>query len=60
MIDDIIEMIFKEARGRKNQDLDLALMRVLFEVTDKVCNAIKTVKVEKIKSTRLKFRRKEG
>lgn len=60
MIDDIVEMIYKEARGRRDQDLDLALMMVLMEVTDKVLDAIKTVKVEKIKSTRLKFRRKEG
>ena len=50
MLDDIIEMIFKEARGRKDQDLDLALMMVLFEVTDRICDAIKQVKVEKIKS----------
>jgi len=59
MIDEIVEMIFKEARGRKDESLDLALMMVLFEVTDRICDAIKEVKVEKIKSIRLKARRKE-
>ena len=60
MIIDIADMIYKEARGRRDQDLDLALMMVLMEVTDKVLDAIKTVKVDNIKSTRLKFRRKKG
>jgi len=58
-IDAIVEMIFKEARGRKDESFDLALMMLLFEVTDRICDAIKTVKVEKIKNLSPKVRMKE-
>lgn len=57
MIDEIFEMIMKEARTRKGATLELQIMLVLFEVQEKVCGAIKTLKVDRIKSTRLKFRR---
>jgi len=59
MIDEIFEMIMKEARSRKSQSLEVQMMMVLFEVTEKVCGAIQTLKVDRIKSTRLTFRRKE-
>ena len=59
MIAKIAQMIIKEAKERTDQDLDVAMMMVLFEVTDMVCDAIKTTKVEKIKNIRLKFKRKE-
>jgi len=59
MIEEIFEMIMKEARTRKGESLELDMMMVLLEVTDKVCNAIKTLKVDRIKTTRLTFRRKE-
>jgi len=59
MIEEIFEMIMKEARSRKGQNLDVDIMMVMFEVIDKVCDTWKTLKVEDIKSTRLKFRRKE-
>ena len=58
MIQEIFEMIMKEARSRKGESLEVQMMMVLFEVTDKVCGAIKSLKVDRIKSTRLTFRRK--
>ena len=57
MIDEIFEMIMKEARSRKGQDLQTAMMMVMFEVQDKVSAAINSITVERIKSTRLTFRR---
>lgn len=57
MIDQIFEMLMKEARSRKGLSLEVHMMMVLFELTDKVCNTWKTIRVEDIKSTRLKFRR---
>ncbi|MBA7495642.1 hypothetical protein ES702_06231 [subsurface metagenome] len=59
MIDEIFEMMMKEARSRRGDSLTMDIMMVLFELTDKTCDAIRTIKVEDIKSTRLKFRRKE-
>ena len=58
MIDEIFEMLMKEARSRKGQNLEVDMMMVLFEVTDKVCSALKCLQVEDIKTTRLKFRRR--
>lgn len=59
MIEEIFEMIMKEARSRKGANLELDIMMVLLELTDKVCGAISSLKVDRIKSTRLTVRRKE-
>ena len=59
MIDEIFEMIMKEARSRKGPSLETDIMMVLFELSDKVCDVIQTIKVDKIKRTRLTFRRKQ-
>jgi len=60
MIDEIFEMIMKEARTRKGETPELQVLLVLLEVQEKVCGAIKTLKVDRIKSTRLKFRRTDS
>lgn len=39
MIDDIFEMIMKEARDRPGKDLARKIIMVLLEVTDKVTSA---------------------
>ncbi|MBA7603966.1 hypothetical protein ES703_11084 [subsurface metagenome] len=59
MIEQIFEMICQEARSRKGQSLEIDMMMVLFEITEKVTNTILSLKVDRIKSTRLKFRRKD-
>jgi len=57
MIEEIFEMIMKEARSRKGLSLELNIMMVHFELLDKVCGAIKGLTVEDIRTVRLKFRR---
>lgn len=59
MIEEIFEMITKEARSRKGESLELQMLLVLLEVQEKVCGAIKTLKVDRIKSTTPEVRRKE-
>lgn len=59
MIDQIFDMIMTEARTRKDQTLQLSTLIVLLEVQEKVISAVHALQVEDIKSTRLKFRRKE-
>lgn len=60
MVDEIFEMIMKEARSRKGETLELQMLLVMLEVQEKVCDAIKTLKVDRIKSTRLTFRRTDN
>lgn len=59
MIDDIFEMIMKEARRRKGESLEIDAMIVLLQVTHKVFDTIEAIKVEDIKSARPIFRRKK-
>lgn len=59
MIEEIFEMIMKEARTRKGETLELQVLLVLLEVQDKVCGAIKTLKVDRIKTAAVKSRRKQ-
>lgn len=59
MIDEIFEMIMKEARSRKGETLELQTLLVFLEVQEKVFAAVKTLTVDDIKKTRLTFRRKE-
>lgn len=55
MIDQIFEMIMKEARSRKGETLELQTLLVLLEVQEKVCGAIKILRTEKDKGARLKY-----
>lgn len=57
MIDDIFEMIMKEARTRRPQALELSILMVLFEVIAKVTDGIKPLLADNIKSTHSTFRR---
>jgi len=57
MTEEIFEMIMKEARSRKGQALEQAILEVLLEVIAKVFDAIQPLQVDNIKSTRVKFTR---
>jgi len=57
MVDEIFDMIMKEARSRKGETLELQMLLVLLEVQEKVCGAIKTLKVDRLKIGNFKFRR---
>lgn len=59
MIEEIFEMIMKEARTRRPEALEISILMVLLEVTAKVFDAFKPLQVEDIKSTRLTFTRKQ-
>lgn len=57
MIEEIFEMIMKEARRRKGETLELQMLLVLLEVQEKVLGAIKTLKVDRTVTGNLKIRR---
>ena len=59
MIDEIFDMIMKEARTRKHPSLFVNVMTVFSELTEKLCQALGQMKVEDIKTIRIKLRRKE-
>jgi len=60
MMDEIFELIMKEATSRKDQAFEVAILEVLFELITRIFDAFKPLQVQDIKSTRLKFRRKES
>lgn len=59
MIEEIFEMIMKEARSRKGHTLELQMLLVLLEVQEKVCGVLKTLRVDRNKTAKLKLPRKE-
>ena len=59
MIDEIFELIMKEARTREDPSLYVNVLTVYSELSEKVFQAMTQFRVEDIKRTRLTFRRKQ-
>ena len=57
MIDEIFEMIMKEARSRKGETPELQMLLVLLEIQEKVLGAITTLKMNRAETANLKYRR---
>lgn len=55
MIDVIFDLIMKEARSRKGEDLNHQVMIVLFDVTDKVLGAIQPALAMKLENISFTF-----
>jgi len=55
MIEEIFEMIMKEARTRKGETLELQTLLVFLEVQEKVFAAIKTLRTQNTKGARIKY-----
>lgn len=53
MIDEIFQLIMKEARSRKGHTLELQTLLVFIEVQEKVFATIKTLRVQDPKDERL-------